>query len=82
MPRKPQQFKVIIEQDDTGLFTASIPSLPGCYTQAKTLPELKKRIQEAVLLCLEVARDDAGYRNRIKDFSYEPSFVGLEMIEV
>jgi len=33
---------------------ASVPELPGCYTQARTLDELMKRIEEAVELYLEV----------------------------
>jgi len=77
-----KQFKVIIEQDEDGYFVASVPVLPGCYTQAKTLPELKKRIREAILLCLEVAKTNPRYRRRLKDLAYEPSFVGLEMIKV
>lgn len=82
MAKKFQQFKVIIEQDEDGYFVASVPALPGCYTQAKTLPELKKRIREAILLCLEVAKTDLQYRRHLKDLAYEPSFVGLEMIKV
>lgn len=82
MVKKPQQFKVIIEQDEDGYFVASAPALPGCYTQAKTLPELKKRIREAILLCLEVAEIDPQYRRRLKDLAYEPSFIGLEMVKI
>ena len=77
MAKKSNQFKVIIEQDEDGYFVASVPALPGCYTQAKTLPELKERVREAILLCLEVARIDPQYRQRLKEFSYEPSFIGL-----
>lgn len=82
MAKKIQQFKIIIEQDEDDFFVASVPALPGCHTQAKTLPELKKRIREAILLCLEVAKTDLQYRKNIRAFSYEPSFVGLETIKV
>ena len=82
MTKKSQQFRVIIEQDEDGYFVASVPALPGCYTQSKTLPELKKRIREAILLCLDVARSDREYRKRLAIFSYQPNFVGLETVEV
>lgn len=82
MARKLQQFKVIIEQDEDGYFVASVPALLGCHTQARTLLELKKRVQEAILLCLEVAKSDPQYRASIREFSYEPSFVGLETIAI
>lgn len=77
-----QQFKVIIEQDEDGFFTASVPALPGCYTQAKNLTTLKERVREAISLCLEVSKTDGDYRKRLQDFSYEPSFVGLETVGV
>ncbi len=54
-----REFNVIIEQDSEGYFVASVPSLPGCHTQAKSLDELMERIREAIELCLEVEEDKA-----------------------
>ena len=48
-----RDFNVIIERDADGYFVASVPSLPGCHTQAKSLDELMERIREAIALCLE-----------------------------
>ena len=55
MKKVKSQFKIVIEQDEDGFFVASVPSLPGCHTQAKMLTELKKRVRDAIVLCLEVA---------------------------
>lgn len=82
MVKQKRQFKIIVERDEDGYFVASVPSLPGCYTQAKTLLGLTKRIREAILLCLEVAKDDSKYRKRLKNLAYEPTFIGLETVEV
>ncbi|MGH8650738.1 MAG: type II toxin-antitoxin system HicB family antitoxin [Gammaproteobacteria bacterium] len=49
-----RQFDVIIERDAEGYFIASVPALPGCHTQAKSLDVLMERIREAIALCLEV----------------------------
>jgi predicted RNase H-like HicB family nuclease len=49
-----REFNVIIERDADGYFVASVPNLPGCHTQARSLDELMERIKEAILLCLEV----------------------------
>nr|WP_292389546.1 type II toxin-antitoxin system HicB family antitoxin [Methanosarcina sp. UBA5] len=37
-----------MEQDEDGIYVASIPELPGCHTQVKTLDELSRRIKEAI----------------------------------
>ena len=49
-----QQFDVVVEKDSEGFFVASVPVLPGCHTQAKSLDELMLRIREAIELCVEV----------------------------
>ncbi len=77
-----QQFKVVVERDEDGYFVASVPALPGCHTQAKTYGELQERVQDAIRLCLAIAQKDAGYRARMRQLSYEPSFVGLEVVRV
>jgi predicted RNase H-like HicB family nuclease len=48
-----QCFNVIIEKDEDGFLVASVPSLKGCHTQAKSYDQLMERIQEAIELCLE-----------------------------
>lgn len=49
-----QEFNVVIERDEDGYFVASVPSLRGCHSQAKSLDVLMERIKEAIELCLEV----------------------------
>ncbi len=49
-----REFTVVIEQDEEGYLVASVPSLAGCHTQARSMDELLKRIKEAIQLCLEV----------------------------
>ena len=51
-----REFNVIIERDEDGYFVASVPSLRGCHTQAKSLDVLMRRIQEAISLCLDVEK--------------------------
>ena len=48
-----REFIVVIEKDEDGFFVASVPSLRGCHTQAKSLDLLMKRVKEAIELCLE-----------------------------
>jgi predicted RNase H-like HicB family nuclease len=47
-----RELEVVIEQDEDGLYIASIPVLNGCHTHAKTLNELKDRMIEAAVLYL------------------------------
>ncbi len=47
------QFDVVIERDEEGYYVASVPQLPGCHTQARSLDEVTQRIREAIELCLE-----------------------------
>jgi len=54
MPRKAKrEFIVLIERDEDGFYVGTVPQLQGCYTQAKTLDTLMKRVREVIELCLE-----------------------------
>lgn len=50
-----KDFTIVIEQDEDGIYVASVSELEGCHTQAKTLDKLRKRIKEAIELYLEVS---------------------------
>ncbi len=55
-----REFTVVIERDEEGYLVGSVPSLPGCHTQARTMDDLLERIDEAIRLCLEVEGEEAG----------------------
>jgi predicted RNase H-like HicB family nuclease len=67
-----RQFDVVVEKDSTGYFVASVPALPGCHTQARSLDQLMERIREAIELCIEVNGD-----------KIEPlDFVGIQRVSI
>ena len=68
-----KEFNIVIEQDEDGYYIGSVPELPGCHTQAKSLDELNKRIIEAIELYLEVDKDRIN--KTIK-------FIGFQKFEV
>jgi predicted RNase H-like HicB family nuclease len=41
-----KKFSVLVEKDEDGYYVASVPSLPGCHTQSKSLDELAERTRE------------------------------------
>ncbi len=47
------KYRVIIEQDEDGIFVAEVPALPGCISQGKTRIEALRNIQEAIEIYLE-----------------------------
>ncbi len=53
-----KDYNVFIERDSDGYYVASVPSLPGCHTQARSLDTLMERIREAIELYLDVMQDD------------------------
>jgi predicted RNase H-like HicB family nuclease len=49
----PRQFDVVIGRDEEGYYVASVPQIPACHTQVRSLDEVTQRIREAIELCLE-----------------------------
>jgi predicted RNase H-like HicB family nuclease len=73
--KKNYNFPVIIERDANGYYIGTVPSLRSCYTQAKTLPDLYKRLSEVVGLCLDVETQ------LFKDTAPQNIFVGVQNLE-
>jgi predicted RNase H-like HicB family nuclease len=46
------QLKVVITKGEDGWYVVTVPSLPGCITQGRTLKEAKENIKEAIALYL------------------------------
>ncbi len=42
------RYRILIEQDEDGLFIAECPSLPGCVSQGKTRKEALENIRDAI----------------------------------
>ncbi|MFH1094776.1 MAG: type II toxin-antitoxin system HicB family antitoxin [Candidatus Micrarchaeota archaeon] len=47
------KYEVQIERDEDGYYVATVPKLPGCHTQARSIDKLLERIKEAIELYLE-----------------------------
>ena len=43
------RYRILIEQDEDGMYVAECPHLPGCISQGKTRSEALVNIQDAVL---------------------------------
>ena len=42
------RYRVLIEQDEDGMYVAEAPSLPGCISQGKTRTEALENVKEAI----------------------------------
>jgi predicted RNase H-like HicB family nuclease len=58
---------------ETNLYVGTIPGIPGGHTQAGTLDELQKNLQEVLTLCLEENPEVAKQM---------PRFIGTQQVEV
>lgn len=50
------RYRVLIEQDEDGVFVAECPSMPGCVSQGDTREEALTNIQDAMAGYLESLR--------------------------
>ncbi len=67
------QFRVIVEQDEDGVFVAECPSLPGCVSQGSTRREALANVKDAM----------EGYLESLKRHNEPiPPSIKEEMVEV
>ena len=72
MEKKVLNFTVLIEQDEEGLYVATVPDIHGCYTQGKTISQVLERIKEAIEVCLEADKEEIE----------QMKFIGVQQIEI
>jgi predicted RNase H-like HicB family nuclease len=66
-----QEFYVVIEQDEDGIYIGEVPQLKACYSQGETIDELLKNIREVIEMCLEEIQEET-----------QTQFVGIHKISV
>jgi len=42
------RYRVLLEQDEDGVYVAEVPALPGCISQGRTRAEALANIKEAI----------------------------------
>ena len=47
------RYRVLIEQDEDGVFVAEVPALPGCISEGQTRAEVVENVKEAIAAYLE-----------------------------
>jgi antitoxin HicB len=50
------KMRVVIEQDEDGVFVATCPALPGCVSQGKTREEALTNMRDAIAGYVESLR--------------------------
>ena len=53
------KFTVILSPEADGGYSVVCPAVPGCVSQGDSLDEALDNIREAILLCLEVRKEDS-----------------------
>ncbi len=51
------KYYALLERNELGGYTVSVPSLPGCITEGDTLDEAIANVKEAIAGYLETLRD-------------------------
>jgi len=62
-----RDIEIVVERDKEGYYVATVPSLKGCHTQAKSYDELMERVEEAIELCLLARAIEDGEGTEIVD---------------
>jgi predicted RNase H-like HicB family nuclease len=59
------EIKIVLEEQDGGGYTVSVPSLPGCISQGENIKEALKNIKEAIELYLDTEIDETQKRGEV-----------------
>jgi predicted RNase H-like HicB family nuclease len=73
------QFTVIIEREPEGSYLVTVPALPGCYTEGRTLEEAREMAADAIrAYCASLIK----HGEPIPSESAEEQFIGRLSVSV
>jgi len=49
----PGRYRAVFERDESGAWTARVPSVRGCHTHGRTLDQARRRLREALALWVD-----------------------------
>jgi predicted RNase H-like HicB family nuclease len=58
MTAKSHEFEVVLQPEEDGGFSVSVPALPGCHTQGENREEALEMARDAIEGYLEVLGDE------------------------
>lgn len=70
-------YHIYIEQDEDGMFVASVPALQGCYAEGDSFEEAVENAKDVIKLHLESRRE----RGEILDDS-DMEFIGVKQFSL
>lgn len=72
--RKPKTYRIILRKEPEGVYTAFVPSLPGCITWGNTIDEAISMAKEAVqgyIAVLEEEKELIPDDNETLEYSFQ-----------
>jgi len=73
------EFTIIIERQPEGEYLVSVPALPGCYTEGRTLEEARQMAADAIrAYCTSLLK----HGEPVPIESFEEQFVGRVSISL
>jgi predicted RNase H-like HicB family nuclease len=67
------KYRVLVEEDEDGVYVAEVPSLPGCISQGQTRDQALANVKEAI----------AGYLESLQSHNEPiPPPISEEVVEV
>ena len=59
-PKPATKYLVRVERDESGMWVATVPDVPGCHTQGRTIEQARDRIREALQAWFDLPKEYDG----------------------
>lgn len=70
-------YRVMVEQDEDGVYVAFVPALSGCYTEGDTFEEAIRNVEDVIRLHLDARK----LKEPITDDSLS-EFIGIKTVRI